>query len=243
MGILSSFLPAFLLSGFIYSIETMPWVIQVITHVVPARYVVTILKGIFLKGVGLERVVGRVGIPGALCADRISSGHAQAQPEAGVNAMWERIRVILRKEFIQALREPRMRVLLFVPPMMQLIVFGFAVNLDVDHARIAWMDMDRTPESRDLRDRFTGSGRFDIVSTPEQRRGCAARAGPGRGAGGGPHSAGLRARHGARAHRGSSGADRRHEFEYGVAGFELRGVDHRGVFGGRDGAAAERSKC
>jgi ABC-2 type transport system permease protein len=72
----------------------------------------------------------------------------------------------LRKEFIQALREPRMRVLLFVPPMVQLIVFGFAVNLDVDHARIAWMDMDRTPQSRSLRDRFTGSGRFDIVSTP-----------------------------------------------------------------------------
>ena len=80
--------------------------------------------------------------------------------------MWERIFVILRKEFIQALREPRMRVLLFVPPMVQLIVFGFAVNLDVDHARIAWMDMDRTPESRNLRDRFTGSGRFDIVSAP-----------------------------------------------------------------------------
>ena len=80
--------------------------------------------------------------------------------------MWERIFVILRKEFIQALREPRMRVLLFVPPMVQLIVFGFAVNLDVDHARIGWMDMDRTPESRSLRDRFTGSGRFDIVSAP-----------------------------------------------------------------------------
>jgi ABC-2 type transport system permease protein len=80
--------------------------------------------------------------------------------------MWERIFVILRKELIQALREPRMRVLLFVPPMVQLIVFGFAVNLDVDHARIAWMDMDRTPQSRSLRDRFTGSGRFDIVSAP-----------------------------------------------------------------------------
>jgi ABC-2 type transport system permease protein len=81
--------------------------------------------------------------------------------------MWERIFVILRKELIQALREPRMRVLLFLPPIIQLIVFGFAVNLDVDHARIAWMDMDRTPESRSLRDRFTGSGRFDIVSAPE----------------------------------------------------------------------------
>jgi ABC-2 type transport system permease protein len=52
MGLLSSFLPAFMLSGFIYSIENMPVAIQVITHVVPARYVVTILKGLFLKGVG-----------------------------------------------------------------------------------------------------------------------------------------------------------------------------------------------
>lgn len=81
--------------------------------------------------------------------------------------MWERIGIILRKELIQALREPRMRVLLFVPPLMQLVIFGYAVNLDVDHARIAWMDMDRTPESRDLRDRFEGSGRFEVVALPQ----------------------------------------------------------------------------
>jgi ABC-2 type transport system permease protein len=80
--------------------------------------------------------------------------------------MWERILVILRKELIQALRDPRMRVLLFLPPLIQLVVFGFAVNLDVDHARIAWMDMDRTPLSRDLRERFEGSGRFDVVAMP-----------------------------------------------------------------------------
>ena len=58
--------------------------------------------------------------------------------------------MIMRKELIQALREPRMRFLLFIPPMIQLLVFGYAVNLDVDRARVAWMDMDRTPESRDL---------------------------------------------------------------------------------------------
>ena len=60
-----------------------------------------------------------------------------------------------------------MRILLFVPPIVQLIVFGFAVNLDVDHSRIAWMDMDRTPMSRELRARFEGSGRFDVVALPE----------------------------------------------------------------------------
>lgn len=54
IGILTSFLPAFMLSGFIYSIENMPAVIRVVTYIVPARYFVTILKGIFLKGVGFQ---------------------------------------------------------------------------------------------------------------------------------------------------------------------------------------------
>lgn len=54
MSMITSFLPAFLLSGFVYSIENMPTVIQVVTYVIPARYFVTILKGIFLKGVGVE---------------------------------------------------------------------------------------------------------------------------------------------------------------------------------------------
>src|SRR5690242_21408350 len=77
--------------------------------------------------------------------------------------MWGRILVILRKEFRQALREPRMRVVMFVPPLIQLILFGYAVNLDVDDVRIAWMDQDRTPESRDLLAAFEGSGRFEIA--------------------------------------------------------------------------------
>ena len=83
---------------------------------------------------------------------------------------WERIVIIFRKELVQALRDPRMRFLLFLPPMIQLIVFGFAVNLDVDHARIAWMDLDRTPASRELRERFEGSGRFDVVAAPRNEQ-------------------------------------------------------------------------
>jgi ABC-2 type transport system permease protein len=84
--------------------------------------------------------------------------------------MWERIGAILRKEFIQVLRERRMRVMLFLPPLIQLLIFGYAVTLDVDHVRIAWMDMDQTPESRALRARFEGSGRFDVVALPGSER-------------------------------------------------------------------------
>ena len=62
MGILSSFLPAFLLSGFVYATENMPPVIQAISHIIPARYVVTILKGVFLKGVGLSVLWGELAL-------------------------------------------------------------------------------------------------------------------------------------------------------------------------------------
>src|ERR1035441_7217269 len=63
-------------------------------------------------------------------------------------SMKERLIEIILKEFRQAFREPRMRTMLFLPPIIQLLVFGYAVNLDVEHANMAWMDQDHTPESR-----------------------------------------------------------------------------------------------
>jgi ABC-2 type transport system permease protein len=50
MALLATFLPAFLLSGFLYAIEQMPLILQWITRILPARYYVSVLKKIFLKG-------------------------------------------------------------------------------------------------------------------------------------------------------------------------------------------------
>lgn len=54
LAMVSTFLPAFLLSGFAFAIANMPLPVQVITFIVPARYFVALVKGIFLRGVGLE---------------------------------------------------------------------------------------------------------------------------------------------------------------------------------------------
>ena len=54
LAMVLTFLPAFLLSGFMFSIANMPRPIRAITYLVPARYFVALLKGIYLKGVGLE---------------------------------------------------------------------------------------------------------------------------------------------------------------------------------------------
>ena len=81
--------------------------------------------------------------------------------------MWERILVIVKKEINQVLRHPRMRTTLFVPPLIQLIVFGYAVNLDADNIRFAWMDQSHTPASRELLAEFQGSRRFVLAALPQ----------------------------------------------------------------------------
>ncbi len=52
-ALLATFLPAFLLSGFIYPIDQMPTVIQLITHIIPARYFMAITRDVFLKGTSI----------------------------------------------------------------------------------------------------------------------------------------------------------------------------------------------
>jgi len=62
LAMLTSFLPAFLLSGFVFAIENMPIPVQVATFLFPTRYFVKILKGIFLRGVGVEVLYTEVGM-------------------------------------------------------------------------------------------------------------------------------------------------------------------------------------
>ncbi len=54
MAMIATFLPAFLLSGFMFSIQVMPKPLQALTYLIPARYFLVVTRGIFLKGVGVE---------------------------------------------------------------------------------------------------------------------------------------------------------------------------------------------
>ncbi|OJW81247.1 ABC transporter permease [Thiobacillus sp. 65-1402] len=82
--------------------------------------------------------------------------------------MWERIYRMLVKEFIQVLRDPRMKALIFVMPVIQLIMFGYAVTTDVDHIKTAVCDLDKSPQSRALIERFTASGYFTVVDSTDR---------------------------------------------------------------------------
>ncbi len=78
--------------------------------------------------------------------------------------MFERVRHMLRKEFIQVFRDPRMRIVIFLIPCFQVMVIGYAVSTDVKNVRTAVYDLDNSQASREVTARFIRSGYFDIVA-------------------------------------------------------------------------------
>ena len=81
--------------------------------------------------------------------------------------MFKRVRYLFVKELIQVLRDKRLRITLILPPIFQLIVFGYAANMDVKHIATAFRDLDQSVDSRELIARFVSSKYFDTVAYPE----------------------------------------------------------------------------
>jgi ABC-2 type transport system permease protein len=74
--------------------------------------------------------------------------------------MFERIQAILIKEFKQVFRDPRMKTVIFITPLVQIMLFGYAANKDINYVPTAIYDTDNTVESRELLRRFTFSKYF-----------------------------------------------------------------------------------
>jgi ABC-2 type transport system permease protein len=83
--------------------------------------------------------------------------------------MFGRVRYLLVKELIQVLRDKRLRMALILPPLIQLIIFGYAANLDVKDIHTAVRDLDQSVESRDLISRLSSSKYFDVGFFPQSR--------------------------------------------------------------------------
>ena len=82
-----------------------------------------------------------------------------------------RVAAVARKEFLHIRRDPRSLLLGIGLPLLLLLLFGYALTLDVDNVPLAVWDQSETPESRELIARFDGSRYFEVrrhvVSYPE----------------------------------------------------------------------------
>lgn len=79
--------------------------------------------------------------------------------------MFERLEHMLIKEFIQVLRDPRMKGVIILMPIVQALVFGYAVTTDVRDVPMAIHDLDQSVESREMIAGFLGSGYFREVAS------------------------------------------------------------------------------
>ncbi len=78
--------------------------------------------------------------------------------------MWQRILALVYKEFLALLKDPKSRMVLIVPPMIQLMVFGYAASFDLKAIPYAIYNEDRGAVSRDLEAAFTGAPAFHRVA-------------------------------------------------------------------------------
>ncbi len=85
-------------------------------------------------------------------------------PGSGFSAGFRRLRALMRKEFLHIIRDPRSLGILFILPVAMMLLFGYAVRLDVKNITLAVWDQDVSRESRELIDAFRQSGYFDITS-------------------------------------------------------------------------------
>ena len=76
--------------------------------------------------------------------------------------MFGRLKQMLIKEFIQVFRDKRTRFILIIPPIIQMMVFGYAANYEIRHVPTVVLDLDHSQESRELLSRFTSSPYFDV---------------------------------------------------------------------------------
>ncbi|MGD0642918.1 MAG: ABC transporter permease, partial [Roseiarcus sp.] len=83
--------------------------------------------------------------------------------------MWGRILSLLIKEFLELRRDTWARFRLVVPPIIQVIIFGYAATFEVYGVSTAMLDLDHSQESRELISRFTYSGRFHIVDVAQSQ--------------------------------------------------------------------------
>jgi ABC-2 type transport system permease protein len=78
--------------------------------------------------------------------------------------MLRHILALAMKEFLALLRDPRSRFVLIGPPIMQLIIFGYAASFDLDHVPVAIYNQDTGAEARELVSRIEGSPHFEVLA-------------------------------------------------------------------------------
>ena len=167
MALLASFLPTMMLSGFVFPIASMPAPIRAITYIVPARYFLVALRSIVLKGAGIAvfwpQLVALADLRGVHADDGVEAA------EAGSGHSMRRVLFMMWKEVLELRQDPRIFSIIFIAPILQLTILGYAATTDVRNVPVVIVDADRSsgqPGARSAGSARSASSRIvDVVSS------------------------------------------------------------------------------
>ena len=142
--------------------------IRLLTYIFPARYYVALLQTVLLAGdvwaVILPNLAMLAVIATLLFALTRMGFQEAARLRRSMLASFFRIVALVRKELLAMLKDPRGRAVLFVPPALQCLVFGYVVNYDLNRVTYAAFDRDHSAASSELLASLDGSGVFYRVA-------------------------------------------------------------------------------
>lgn len=180
------FLTAYLLSGFIYPVDNIPFPLSVISWFVPARYFIEVTRDAFVRGGGwpgvwhvplLLLVLGLLLFRAAeqqMHRMQLGSGAGTAHAGRLADLGWldrlveGRFWSLAIKEFNQTLSNKQLIFLLLFPPTIQLLVFGFSLNPEVTHLKLGVLDYANSHNSRELVAAFVENRVFEARYTADQ---------------------------------------------------------------------------
>jgi ABC-2 type transport system permease protein len=83
---------------------------------------------------------------------------------------WRRLRALTHKEFLHIRRDPRSLMMAFLMPLILLVLFGYAITMDIDNLNLVVIDHDHSATSRDYVQRYTASGYFTVIAASDDER-------------------------------------------------------------------------
>jgi len=183
----TGFLTAYLLSGFIYPVDNIPFPLSVVSLIVPARYYIQITRDAFVRGTGWMgvwhvplilllfclllfkgsmRFLGPMQLPTGEKATTSQVGNLKFLDRLFSGRFWS----LAMKEINQTLGNKQLIFLLIFPATIQLLVFGFALSPDVNHLKLGIVDYSKTSASRELISAFTENDVFAATRYSNSQR-------------------------------------------------------------------------
>jgi ABC-2 type transport system permease protein len=192
----SGFLSAYLLSGFIYPVDNIPFPLSLVSYIVPARYYILITRDAFVRGTGWpgiwhvililfafclllfmasKRILGQMQLPEDKTPTITHPGKGSSYfllfPSSLFRNFFDsRFWSLTMKEINQTIGNKQLIFLLVFPATIQLLLFGFALSPDVNHLKLGIVDYSKTPASRELISAFTENGVFDAKNYSDSQK-------------------------------------------------------------------------